>query len=382
MKIALVSPYDFGYHGGVVTHISQLSEQLQKIGHVVKILAPLDSSSDVRQENLIPIGRPVPVPAGGSIARISLSIWRERRVRALLKEENFDVLHVHEPLAPILPLSVINSSETANVGTFHAFHGRGYMYFFSKGLMKRWFDRLDSLIAVSEPAKDYVSNAFPGDYNIIPNGIDVQFFSRNVAPFDAFKDGKLNILFVGRMEKRKGLKYLLQAYGRLKWEHPEIRLIVVGPGNPGNDNYRIISERNLQDVVFVGRVTDDQKRRYFQTADIFCAPNTGKESFGIVLCEAMASGRPIVASDIPGFDSVVTNGKEGLLVPPKDDEAIYLALKQLIESPSRRLSMGERGSTSVKAYSWHKLMPKIVDCYHQAISHHSSRLLKSRAVTH
>lgn len=382
MKIALVSPYDFGYHGGVVTHISQLSEQLQKIGHFVKILAPLDSSSNVTQENLIPIGRPVPVPTGGSIARISLSIWQERRVRSILKEENFDVLHVHEPLAPILPLSVINSSETANVGTFHAFHGRGYMYFFSKGLMKRWFSRLDSLIAVSEPAKDYVSKAFPGPYNIIPNGIDVDFFSKNVEPFDAFKDGKLNILFVGRMEKRKGLKYLLQAYSRLKWEHPEIRLIVVGPGNPGKENYRIMSERNLQDVVFVGRVTDEQKRRYFQTADIFCAPNTGKESFGIVLCEAMASHKPVVASDIPGFDSVITSGKEGLLVPPKDDEAIYIALKKLVENPLLRSSMGRTGLNSVKAYSWEKVMPKIVNCYHQAIRQHPIRVFKGKAVTH
>lgn len=382
MKIALVSPYDFGYDGGVVTHISQLSDQLQRIGHSVKIIAPLDSSSGVAQENLIPIGRPVPVPTGGSIARISLSIWRERRVRSILKEENFDVLHVHEPLAPILPLSVINSSKTANVGTFHAFHGSGYMYFFSKGLMKRWFSRLDSLIAVSEPAKKYVSKAFPGDYNVIPNGIDVDFFSKNVEPFDAFKDGKLNILFVGRMEKRKGLKYLLQAYSKLKWEHPGIRLIIVGPGNPGKENYRIMSERNIQDVVFVGRVTDEQKRRYFQTADIFCAPNTGKESFGIVLCEAMASGRPVVASDIPGFDSVVTSGNEGLLVPPKDVEAFYLALKKLVESPSLRFSMGERGLNSVKAYSWDNVMPKIVDCYHQAMRHHASRELASRVVTH
>ena len=382
MKIGLVSPYDFAYHGGVVAHISQLSRQLERMGHVVKVLAPVKSPYTIDQDNLIPVGRPIPVPSGGSIARISLSVWRERRVKAILKEEAFDVIHLHEPLAPVLPLTVLRFSNTANVGTFHAFHGRGYMYWFGKRIMRRWFNKLDARIAVSEPARQFVSGSFPGDYHIVPNGIDVDFFAEETPPFDAFNDGKLNILFVGRMEKRKGLKYLLQAFSRLKWEYPNTRLIVVGPGNPGKENYRIMAERNLQDVVFVGRVTDEQKRRYFKTAHIFCAPNTGKESFGIVLGEAMASGRPIVASDISGFASVMTNDKEGFLVPPKNDEMLYVGLKRLIDSPELRFDMGKRGLKRVQTFRWEKVAEQVTDIYQDALARRAGSASSVAAVGH
>ena len=382
MKIGLVSPYDFAYHGGVVAHISQLSRQLERMGHVVKVLAPVKSPYTIDQDNLIPVGRPIPVPSGGSIARISLSVWRERRVKAILKEEAFDVIHLHEPLAPVLPLTVLRFSNTANVGTFHAFHGRGYMYWFGKRIVRRWFNKLDARIAVSEPARQFVSGSFPGDYHIVPNGIDVDFFAEETAPFDAFNDGKLNILFVGRMEKRKGLKYLLQAFSRLKWEYPNTRLIVVGPGNPGKENYRIMAERNLQDVVFVGRVTDEQKRRYFKTAHIFCAPNTGKESFGIVLGEAMASGRPIVASDISGFASVMTNDKEGFLVPPKNDEMLYAGLKRLIDSPELRFDMGKRGLKRVQTFRWEKVAAQVTDIYKDALDRRAGSASSVAAVGH
>ena len=382
MKIGLVSPYDFAYHGGVVAHISQLSRQLERMGHAVKVLAPVKSPYTIDQDNLIPVGRPVPVPSGGSIARISLSVWRERRVKAILNEEAFDVVHLHEPLAPVLPLTVLRFSNTANVGTFHAFHGRGYMYWFGKRIMRRWFKKLDARIAVSEPARQFVSGSFPADYRIIPNGIDVDFFAEEMPPFDAFNDGKLNILFVGRMEKRKGLKYLLQAFSRLKWEYPDTRLIVVGPGNPGKENYRIMAERNLQDVVFVGRVTDEQKRRYFKTAHIFCAPNTGKESFGIVLGEAMASGKPIVASDISGFASVMTNGKEGFLVPPKNDEMLYAGLKQLIDSPELRFDMGKRGLERVQTFRWERVAEQVVDIYRDALDRRAGAASSVAAVGH
>jgi len=217
-------------------------------------------------------------------------------------------------------------------------------------------------------------SSFPGDYRIVPNGIDVDFLSQEVPPFDAFNDGKLNILFVGRLEERKGLKYLLQAFSRLKWEYPDIRLIVVGAGNPGKDSYRIMAERNLQDVVFVGRVSEEAKRRYYRTADIFCAPNTGKESFGIVLGEAMASGRPIVASNIEGFAEVITDGKEGFLVPPKNDEALALALKRLIDTPELRRKMAERGKISVQRFRWDSVATQVVDCYQEAIARHDVAL--------
>ena len=374
MKVALVSPYDFASHGGVVAHVTSLSRQLETMGHDVRILAPASSPKTLGLDNLIAVGRPVPVPSGGSIARISLSVWREHRVKAILKEEAFDVIHLHEPLAPVLPLTVLHASNAVNVGTFHAFHGSGRMYRFSRRIISRWFNKLDGRIAVSNAALKFVSKSFPGDYRIIPNGIDVDFLSEEVPPFDAFNDGKLNILFVGRLEKRKGLKYLLQAFSRLKWEYPNLRLIVVGAGNPGKDSYRIMAERNLQDVVFVGRVSEEAKRRYYRTADIFCAPNTGKESFGIILGEAMASGRPIVASNIDGFAEVMTDGQEGFLVPPKNDEALALALKRLIDTPELRRKMAERGRLSVQRFRWNRVATQVVDCYEEAIASHNVAL--------
>ena len=374
MKIALVSPYDFAYPGGVVSHISQLSLQLERMGHTVKIIAPATApnANALGLDNLIPVGRPVPVPSGGSIARISLSVWRERRVKAILREEAFDVIHLHEPLAPVLPPTVLQVSNTVNVGTFHAFHGRAWQYLLSRRFLRRWFDRLDGRIAVSQPALSYISRFFPGEYTVIPNGVDADFYSAPIPPFDAFNDGKLNILYVGRMEKRKGLKYLLGAFSRLKWDYPELRLIVAGPGNPGKECYRLMAERNLQDVVFVGAVSEDAKRRYYRTADIFCAPAIGKESFGIVLCEAMASGKPIVASNIDGFNGVMTDGQEGLMVPPKNEEALALALEKLIKEPDMRRQMGVTGLETVQKYRWDRLANDVVRCYEDAAAHRSA----------
>ena len=366
MKIALVSPYDFAYPGGVVSHISNLGRELELKGHTVKILAPAKNPASLGVDNLIAVGRPFPIPTGGSIARISLSVWQERRVRTVLKEEAFDIIHLHEPLAPVLPLTVLNCSDTPNVGTFHAYHDQTYKYRLSHHFLHKLFNKLDVRIAVSPPAMQYVSEFFPSDYTIVPNGVDVNYLSEDVPPFDAFDDGMLNILFVGRMEERKGLRYLLGAFGKLKWEYPFLRLIVVGPGSPGKECYQIMSERNLQDVVFVGNVTEEAKKRYFHTAHIYCAPNTGKESFGIILAEAMASGKPIVASDIQGFASVMTDGKEGFLVPPKNEDALASALEKLIVDPELRVTMSAEGWLTVQKYRWDRVASQILACYQQA----------------
>lgn len=367
MKIALVSPYDFAAPGGVGSHITHLSDELEARGHTVKILAPASKDSFVTQHNLIAVGRPVPVPANGSVARISLSLWRERTVKSILREEAFDIIHLHEPLAPVLPLTVLYHSETINVGTFHSYSERSYRYRLSHRLLRPLWEKLNVRIAVSAPAMRYVSHMFPGDYRIIPNGLDVDFFGEDVPPFDAFNDDKLNILFVGRLEKRKGLRYLLEAFGRLKWDYPYLRLIIVGAGSPGKECYQIMAERNLQDVVFVGGVHRDAVRRYFRTCHIFCAPSTGKESFGIVVGEAMASGKPIVASDIAGYASIMTDGQEGFLVPPKDSHALADALQRLIEDADLRRRMGETGRATAQNYRWKHVTDLVEACYEEAL---------------
>ena len=364
MKIGMVSPYDFTWPGGVTAHVAQLARELGRSGHEVQVLAPHSPSRECQDSDLlVPLGRSVPLPSGGSIARVSLSWWLYPKIRALLKKEKFDIIHLHEPMAPILPLCVLEFSDTVNVGTFHASYARQHLYRMSSPIIKRWQQRLHGNIAVSPAAQRYVNNTFPGDYEIIPNGIDYDHFSANVRPFPKYQDGKLNILFVGRLEKRKGLRYLLEAYGRLKWEMPDIRLIVVGPGNPDRESYRVISSQNLQDVEFVGRASYEYLPRYYASADIFCSPATGAESFGIVLLEAMAAGKPVVASDIEGYRGIITHGEQGLLFPKKDSDALADTLRVLARDPELRQKLGGQGNRSAEDFRWEVVAGRVENYY-------------------
>jgi phosphatidylinositol alpha-mannosyltransferase len=321
----------------------------------------------------------VPLPSGGSIARVSLSWWLYPKVRDLLRREAFDIIHLHEPMAPILPLCVLEVSNAVNVGTFHASYRHQHLYRLTHPIIKRWHRRLDGRIAVSPAARRYVSEAFPGDYKIIPNGINVDHFARTSGPWPQYQDGKTNILFVGRLEKRKGLKYLLDAYSRLKWELPNIRLLVVGPGTPDRDCYRIIGARGLQDVVFVGPVSYDELPRYYATADIFCSPATGAESFGIVLLEAMAASKPIVASDIEGYAGTVTHGQQGLLFPPKDADGLARSLALLVENPDLAHRLGQQGHQIVQRYRWEVIASQVEEYYEDCLRSANGRSRK-RAV--
>ena len=368
MKIAMVSPYDFTWPGGVTAHVAQLARALGRSGHEVQVLAPHSPSRDFQDSDLlVPFGRSVPLPSGGSTARVTLSWWLYPKIRALLKKEQFDIIHLHEPMVPILPLCVLEFSKSVNVGTFHASYSRQHLYRAFQPIIKRWQKRLHGSIAVSPAARRYVNNTFPGEYEIIPNGIDYKHFSANVAPLPQYQDGKLNILFVGRLEKRKGLRYLLEAYSKLKWEMPNTRLIVVGPGNPDKESYRILSSHGLRDVEFAGRVSYDELPRYYATADIFCSPATGGESFGIVLLEAMSAGKPVVASDIEGFRGIMTDGEQGVLVPKKDTGALANALGRLARDPELRSKLGGQGSRSAEDYRWEVVAGRVEEYYNRCI---------------
>ncbi len=366
MRIALVSPYDFAYPGGVVNHISCLEQHFTRMGHEVKIIAPASKAIHTLGDHFIPIGTPRPVPSSGSIARITLSPWLSRRVTEVLERENFDITHLHEPLVPMLCTTVLRLTKTPAVGTFHA-SGADPWYLFTvagKYLLNRWFRKLDGRIAVSLPAMRCVSRYFPCDYKIIPNGVDCQRFRPDVTPIDEFDDDKRNILFVGRLEKRKGVDYLIRAFQKIKRELPKTRLIVVGPGTRLRHKYeKRIRQSKLEGVFFAGYADFGDLPHYFKTADIVCSPATGRESFGIVLLEAMAAGRPIVASNIEGYASVLTNGAEGLLVPPRDSEKLAEALITLLTDERMRKEMGVRGRATASQYDWERISRRVMDFY-------------------
>ncbi|MFC1955369.1 glycosyltransferase family 4 protein [Chloroflexota bacterium] len=372
MKIALVSPYDFAYPGGVVNHISCLEHHLTQMGHEVKIFAPASKAVGTFGDRFIRVGKPRPVPASGSVARITLSPWLSSRIKDILQREKFDIVHLHEPLMPMLCTTVLRLSHTPTIGTFHASGGKPWYSFgtpLGKLLLKKWMSKLDVKIAVSQPAMNYVRKHFPEEYTIIPNGIDTDHFCPDVSPIDEFNDGKINILFVGRLEKRKGLNYLIEAYKRIKQEIPNSRLIVVGPGIRLRRKYeKQVKQTGLTDASFVGYASYSELPRYYKTADIVCAPATGWESFGIVLLEAMAVGKPIIATDIEGYASVLNHGAEGLLVPPKNADKLAEALLTLMTDITLRQQMGTRGMLTAAEYDWKRVARRVLNCYLKALN--------------
>ncbi|MBI4494802.1 MAG: glycosyltransferase family 4 protein [Chloroflexi bacterium] len=378
-KIALVSPYDFPYPGGVTEHVASLAEQFRRLGQEVHVIAP--SSADPETVQAIPslhrIGHVVPIPANGSVARIALSLRGYGQVKELLQRERFDVVHLHEPLMPALPLTVLRHSHALNIATFHAFRRSNLMYFYGKPLLQPFFARLDGLIAVSRPARDFVAEHFPGDYRVIPNGIDYAYFSAPRPRRPAFDDGKLNVLFVGRLEKRKGLKYLLRAWPRVRAACGNVRLIVVGGGRPLSSYRRLAACRGWEDVVFTGHVSREELAQYYHTCDVFCAPSTGHESFGIVLLEAMAAGKPIVTTDIPGYCEVVTHGQQALLAPPQDERALAEALCQALANPELRCRLGRTGARTARRYSWDKVAVQVLDFYGEVMERKASTVAQA-----
>lgn len=374
MKIALVSPYDYAYPGGVGRHVAALSAQFKAAGHQVGIIVPGATDREEEEEDgIFRIGRVMPVPANGSIARISLSLRMAKRARRILATEQFDVVHVHEPLMPALPPTVLRYSEAVNVGTFHAYRHSYYGYRYGRPLLKLIFNKLHGRIAVSRVALEYVSHYFPGTYAIIPNGVDLHRYRLDVPPIERYMDGRQNILFVGRWEKRKGLTYLIRAYERLRHDFPHARVLVVGPEGRHGRAYRdYVALHGLRGIEFVGRVSDDELPRYYRTCDIFCAPSTSGESFGIVLPEAMASGKPVVTTNIEGYRQVITHGVQGLLVPPRDEHALADALAYLLSNPTERERLGHNGCLAAQQYAWEHVARRVLTFYAEVLAGHPS----------
>ena len=374
MKIGIVSPYDWSYPGGVRDHVSHLADEFIALGHDVRVMAPASGVKGKQTEqNIYKMGGTTPFPINGSIARIALNPALGRHVRHVLQRERFDVVHLHEPLLPGLSLTVLRYSRALNVGTFHAFArpsmtSTPYLAYASAyPFLRPYFRRLAGRIAVSSAAYDFVSHYFDGDFRIIPNGVSLDRFSPQAVPFASYMDGKLNILFVGRFEKRKGAKFLLRAIPSIRERFPNTRFIFVGEGRLRSGFQQFVQRHGWQDVIFTGYVPDEDKARYFASAHVFCAPATGGESMGIVLLEAMAAGKPVVATSIAGYSTVISDGVDGLLVPPRDSEALAFAIGRLLENEPLRQKFTHAGLLKAREYAWPRVSRRILDYYSELL---------------
>lgn len=371
MRIAHISPYDHQVAGGVREHVINLDRQMRAMGHEVVVIAPA-SKADGLAPNVIRIsGWVAPVPGSGSIARISPSPLVYCRMRKILRDGCFDVVHLHEPLMPVVSLFGLLCSQSVTIGTIHGYRDRYIVYELLKPLLGRLMKRLRGRIAVSVDAERWVDQYFPGDYRIISDGVDVSHFGNpNVAPIPRFAGGTANILFVGRLEKRKGFGYLLRAFPAIKRAVPEARLIVVGhyDDRQARPYVEYARYRGLQDVEFIGPVSTEDLPRYHKSAQVFCAPSTGFEALGIVLLEAMAAGTPVVTTNIEGYRTVVTHEQDALVVPPRSSAALGQAIIRLLREPElgERLVMAGRGT--VEAYAWPVLARRIITLYEECLA--------------
>src|SRR3954462_9838787 len=362
MKIGLVSPYVYPLPGGVTQHVRYLYENLRLRGHDVRILTSSHGLQRASEGDVIRIGKGFSVPTNGSVGTLTFSLRFVQQVRDVLERERFDLLHFHEPFVPFLSLVLLRQSTSVNIATFHAYAGFSPSYEFGSRVLRGYADRLHGRIAVSAAARHFIDRYFPGDYKVIPNGVDVARFA-NAVPIARWQDGTPNVLFVGRHEPRKGLLDLLKAHRVLRRSGERSRLLIVGSGPQEREARRYVATRGLNGVEFLGRVSDAEKAQLYKTADVYVSPATGGESFGIVLLEAMAAGAPIVASDIHGYKGVVRRGREGLLVPPHEPQELARAGARLLDDPIMGVEMSAAGRRRAEEFSWPHVTAKVEDYY-------------------
>lgn len=368
LKICLVSDVYYPHPGGISEHIYHLAQHLRQRGHTVKILtADYGDNKAFTHPDILRVGRAVPIPSNKSIAMITVGRNLSEEVQGIMDRERFDVVHMHGPLAPMLPFLALLHSQAANIATFHAAHEDSTGYALFGPILQGYFDKLHGLIAVSPVARDSIAKYFPGDYRIIPNGIDLTRFHDGVEPLEKFQDGSPTILFVGRLESRKGIRFLLRAFPYVCERIPRARLVVVGPGTV-RTLYRYLANSQARDrIVFEGLVPAKDLPRYYASCDVFCSPATGQESFGIVLLEAMACGKALVASDIPGYRCVVTPGEDGMLVPPRSSKRLAVILSKVLNDRDLRARLGAQGRLKAEQYSWPRVAQQVEEYYREVI---------------
>jgi phosphatidylinositol alpha-mannosyltransferase len=365
VRIGIVSPYSFDVPGGVQNHIIDLAEALIGLGHEVSVLAPADEDAEL-PPYVVPAGRAVPLPYNGSVARIAFGPVSTARVRRWLSRGQFDVLHVHEPMTPSLSLLAVLSARGPVVATFHTSITRSRALSAAQGLLQMVSEKITARIAVSELARRTQVEHLDGGAVEIPNGVAVAKFA-SAAPLPGWPGEGGSLGFLGRFtEPRKGFTLLRTAFVTLARERAGLRLLVAGPGDP-DDLYGELPADLRDRVVLLGRVSERDKARMLRSVDVYVAPNTGGESFGMVLTEAMAAGVAIAASDLDAFRRVLDGGRTGALFPTGDVDALTASLRDLLDDPVRRDELAERAQVAVAAFDWPIVANRVLEVYATAI---------------
>ena len=359
MRVGLVCPYTWDVPGGVQAHVRDLAETLLQLGHEVSVLAPADADADL-PAYVVNAGRALPIRYNGSVARLAFGPRSATRARRWIGDGEFDVLHIHEPFAPSVSLLALWAARGPVVATFHASVERSRALETVEPALRPALEKIHARIAVSPAARTYVVNHLGGSCLLVPNGVTARRFAE-ASPLPGWPGADRAVGFLGRIdEPRKGLPVLLEAFGPLAAAHPGLRLLVAGPGDvdevreelPGPWAHR---------VELLGLISDEDKARFFRSVDVYCAPNTGGESFGIVLLEAMAAGTPIVASDLDAFRTTLAGA--GALVPPDDPAALAATLDALLRDDGRRTALAAAGREVVRKYDWPTVASQLVQIY-------------------
>lgn len=363
MRIGIVCPYSLDVPGGVQLHVRDLAEALISLGHEVSVLAPAEDDADL-PEFVVAAGKALSVPYNGSVARLNFGLRSAARVRRWLNRGKFDVLHVHEPMAPSLSLLALMAYDGPIVATFHTAMTRSRAMVAGRPLAQLVLERITARIAVSALARRVQVEHLDGGAVEIPNGVAVAKFA-GASPLDGYPRRGGTIGFLGRFtESRKGFPVLAEAMARLVPDHPDLRLLLAGPGSLDEVD---LPPNVLERIDFRGTLSEVDKPRMLASVDLYIAPNTGGESFGMILTEAMAAGTPVVASDLDAFRPVLDNGRAGALFPTGDSVALSETLRELLADEPRRRELAERASKAVAAYDWPVLAERVLEVYGSAI---------------
>jgi len=371
VKIGIVSQSYYPRYGGVTEHVHHTAAELRKRGHEVTIVTSRFREGEANHApGVVRIGYNIMIPFNGAFVDLAVGVRLKGQLRSLMRAYDFDLVHTHAPLVPTLPLLAIQAAECPQVGTFHTTGGPSRLLEWTRGLLEPVVNRLDARIAVSQTAREFAARYFPGEYHVIPNGVDIERFHPGVAPIERWRDpDHENLLFVGRLDPRKGVQLLLDCMPEVvERTRGRARLLVVGDSYLRLKYEASIPSSMRRHIQFFGHVPSDELPRWYATGDVFVSPATGNESFGIVLLEAMAAGRAIVASDIPGYRSVVTPDVNGVMFPPGDRAALARTLSRLVNDPERRVLLGARGRARALEFAWPRVADRLEAVYREVLT--------------